>query len=402
MPARRLRVAEVFRDHWGEFRATHRVAAHPGRVVRHLMDCRTAALGGHLYRCEDCGGDVPLYNSCQDRHCPTCQTLRKQEWLEDRRAEILPVPYFHTVFTLPHALNPLIGANRKLLLAEFFGVVNWVLQHFAADPQWKLEGQLGFVAVLHTWTQKLLLHYHLHCLVPGGAWRASAKPPGEDGDPATARWTSANRHFLFGQDALAKAFQARFLRRLEALRERGSLAYAGQAAAWAEPVAWDRLIQRLWAVKWVVYPKATGRNPDQALDYLARYTHKVAIGDHRLLSLAGGPVTFSWRDRADHNRRKTCTLPAGEFIARFLLHILPHGFAKVRHFGWLASRNKKEALRAIRAALGAEPPPDPPEETAAERILRLTGLDVRRCPFCGRSTLLYLGRLTPAPARAPP
>jgi hypothetical protein len=393
-----LRVADVFRSCWEKFGAAHPVAAHPGRVVRHLLDCRTAALGGHLYRCETCGGEVPMYNSCQDRHCPTCQTLRKQEWLEARRAEILPVPYFHTVFTLPHTINPLIGANRELLLDELFGAVNWVLQRFAADPQWKLEGQLGYVAVLHTWTQKLLLHYHLHCLVPGGAWNAPLN-----------RWRSAHRRFLFGKDALAKAFQARFIRRLQTLRRRRKLAFTGDAATLASPAAWDAFIQGLWKTTWIVYPKATGKNPEQALDYLARYTHKVAIGDWRIQALAHGEVTFSWRDRADANRLKPCTLPVERFVARFLLHILPEGFAKVRHFGWLASRRKKHALPAIRAALGAAAPPPPPAETTAERILRLTGVDVRRCPHCGKAALAYVGRLnpdpaglSPNPARAPP
>lgn len=384
-----LRVAEVFRSHWREYRAGHSVAAHPGRVVRHLLDCRTAALGGHLYRCEDCGGEVPLYNSCQDRHCPTCQTLRKQQWLEARRAEILPVPYFHIVFTLPHAIHPLIGDNRVLLLDELFATVNWVLQRFAADPQWKLEGQLGFIAVLHTWTQKLLLHYHLHCLVPGGAWNG-----------ASGIWRSANSTFLFGKEALAKAFQARFIRRLQALRRTGQLAYTGEAAELADPAAWNGFIHRLWTTAWIVYPKATGKNPEQALDYLARYTHKVAIGNHRILNLQDGQVTFSWRDRADGNSLKTCTLSAGEFIGRFLLHIIPRGFAKVRHFGWLASRNKKATLAAIRATLGVEPPSPRTPESTAERIMRLTGMDVRRCPCCGKSLLLYVGRIPPA--RAPP
>jgi hypothetical protein len=381
-----LRVADVFRSHWQEYRRDHPVAAHPARVVRHLLECRTAALGGHMYRCEDCGQEVPLYNSCRDRHCPTCQTLRKQEWLEARRAEVLPVPYFHVVFTVPHAINPLIGANRRRLLAELFAAVNWVLQHFAHDPQWKLQGQLGFVAVLHTWTQKLLQHYHLHCLVPGGAWNAAA-----------GTWRSAHRNYLFGKEALGKAFQARFVRRLQALRRTGKLDYAGEAADLASPAAWNTFIHQLWSTKWVVYPKATGRTPEQALDYLARYTHKVAIGDHRILALQEGRVTFSWRDRSDNNCLKTLTLPAQQFVGRFLLHILPPGFVKIRFYGWLAARHKATALPAIRAALGAPAPVAPPKKEApAERILRLTGVDVRRCPCCGKSSLVYLGRLPPA------
>ena len=381
MPRPPLRVADVFRAHWQSYRAVHPVAAHPARVVRHILTCRTAALGGHLWRCDTCAQEVPLYNSCQDRHCPTCQTLRKLQWLRARQAEILPAPYFHVVFTLPHALNPLLGANPRRLLDELFASANWVLQHFAADPQWKLCGQLGFLAVLHTWTQKLLPHYHLHCLVPGGAW---------DGQT----WRPAHRAFLFAKDALAKAFQARFLRRLQILRRSGQLQYSGASAGLGEPTAWQALIDRLWQVPWIVYPKATARNPAQALDYLARYTHRVAIGDHRLLALQDGQVTFAWRDRADGNQLKHCTLPAEQFLGRFLLHILPHGFAKVRTFGWLSAGNKTVALQAIRAALGVVPPPPPAPETPAERILHLTGIDVTRCPFCAQGHLHYL---TPLP-----
>jgi hypothetical protein len=362
------------------------VAPHPARVVRHMLDCRTAALGGHLYRCESCGTDVPLYNSCRDRHCPTCQSLRKAQWLEARQAEILPVPYFHVVFTLPHAINPLIRANTPLLLGEFFGVVNWVLQHFAADPQWKLRGVLGFVAVLHTWTQKMLAHYHLHGLVPGGAW-----------DPTLGVWRSAHRDYLFGRTALSKAFQARFIRRLQALRRRGQLAYTGEAADFASAVAWNSFIHRLWKRPWIVYPKATARTAREALDYLARYIHKVAIDNRRILAIEGGAVNFSWRDRSDGNRRKTLAVAAVEFIRRFLLHILPPGFVKVRYYGWMAPHAKPTVLPAIRAALGAPAPAKPPEEeTASERILRLTGVDVHRCPHCGKPALVRLGRLPPA------
>ena len=387
-----LRVADVFRSGWKASVGMQRVAQRLAQVVRHIMDCRTAALGGRLHRCDTCGAEIPLYNSCRDRHCPTCQTLRKQRWLEQRRADVLPVPYFHVVFTLPHALNPLIAANRTLLLGELFGTVNWVLQHFAADPQWKLRGVLGFIAVLHTWTQRLTAHYHLHCLVAGGAWNASE-----------GVWRNAHRRYLFGKDALAACFRARFIRRLESLRQRGKLRFAGKdAAALAEPAAWDALIQRLRQTKWIVYPKATAGNPEQALDYLGRYTHRVAISDHRILAVrnpsAGSgqaaAVTFSWRDRSDGNAEKTLTIPCADFIGRFLLHVLPHGFQKVRAYGWLAPRRKAASLTAIRAGLGASPvPPPPADETAPERILRLTGVDVSRCPFCPTGHLTCVGEL---------
>lgn len=372
-----LRVADVFRSGWKAHLGAQRVPHRLAQVARHIMECRTAAMGGHLHRCDACGAEVPLYNSCRDRHCPTCQTLRKQRWLEKRRAEVLPVPYFHVVFTLPHALNPLIAANRARLLGELFGTVNWVLSHFAADPQWKLRGQIGFIAVLHTWTQRLMPHYHLHCLVPGGAWNADENV-----------WRSAHSRFLFGKDALASAFRARFIRRLESLRRRNKLVFDG------DPATWDALVRRLWDTKWVVYPKATARNPEQALDYLGRYTHRVAISDHRIRDISNGEVTFAWRDRADGNTEKEMTLLVTDFIGRFLLHVLPSGFQKVRAYGWLASRNKKPALAAIRKTLDAQPPPPPPEkETAPERILRLTGIDVTCCPICGKGHLIYVREL---------
>jgi hypothetical protein len=380
-----LRVADVFRSSWTSYRDHHPVATHTAKVVRHILTCRTASLGGHLHRCDTCGKEVPLYNSCRDRHCPTCQTVRKQQWIEKRRAELLPVPYFHVVFTLPHALNALAASNRPQLLRELFSAVNWVLQHFAADPQWKLQGQLGFIAVLHTWSQRLMRHDHVHCLVPGGAW-----------NPGTRLWRTAHRNFLFGKQALSKAFQARLIRRLQHLRRHGKLLFEHEASAFASDSGWNALIQSLWQTPWVVYPKATARNPEQALDYLARYTHRVAISNHRLLTLAQGHVTFSWRDRSDQNRLKSLVLPADQFIGRFLLHILPHGFAKVRAFGWLAGRTKTATLAAIRTALGAQPPSSPPtDETSAQRILRLTGLDVTACPFCKTGHLVFILSLPP-------
>ena len=383
MPPPPHRVAEVFRDGWESYRAAHRVS--PGRTsaARHVMSCRTAALGGRLHRCDTCGAEVPVYNSCRDRHCPTCQTLRKQRWLEQRRREVLPVPYFHAVFTLPHALNALVAANHAPLLNELFSTVNRVLQSFAADPQWKLRGRLGFIAVLHTWTQRLTLHYHLHCLVAGGGW-----------DEDASAWRGASGRFLFGKDALAACFRASFIKRLGRLRERNKLQFKGSATALAESAAWDSLIRKLWEVKWVVYPKATSSTPEQTLDYLGRYTHRVAVGDHRILGVRDGAVTFTWRDRADGNAQKTMSLTCAEFIGRFLLHVLPKGFQKVRAYGWLSPKAKTLALAAIRTALGAQPPAPPPAgESAPEQILRLTGVDVTLCPACKGGHLVFTSQL---------
>jgi len=387
----RLRVGDIFRAHWPEYNRTHRVNPRAAKAARHLLACRTAALGGHLYRCQNCGGEVPLYNSCQDRHCPTCQTLRKQQWLQDRQRELLPVEYFHTVFTLPHGLNGLVNANRKRLLDELFAVVHWVLERFAQDPQWRLEGDLGFIALLHTWNQRTHEHFHLHCIVPGGVWRA------ESGE-----WIPCRRHYLFGKQPLADAFRNRYLKRLCALRRQGHLRFTGAAAPLAAEAAWAPWIGELAATAWAVWPKPTAAGPEQALDYLGRYTHRVAISDHRLLTFEHGQVTFAWRDRADHNALKACTLSTEEFIRRFLCHILPRGFRKIRFYGWLSARKRANALPAIRAALGAAPPAPVPEETVAQRVERLTGVDIARCPHCHQPhALRHVGPLLPC-ARAPP
>ena len=231
-----LRVADVIRSCWESYNRSESLPPHVVKAVRHILGCRTAALGGHIHECDQCGSEVPMYNSCQNRHCPTCQTSAKEKWLAKRREELLPVQYFHSVFTLPHALNELIDANRTLLLGELFATVNWVLQRFARDPRWRLEGELGFLAVLHTWTQQLNRHFHLHCIVPGGVWRAGRSS--EDGPEHTGEWIHCRGQWLFRKDSLADAFRNRYLKRLRALRRRGKLRFSGRAAPLAEQ---DRL-----------------------------------------------------------------------------------------------------------------------------------------------------------------
>jgi hypothetical protein len=391
-----LRVADVFRAGWEEYDRTQRVGPHQRRAVRHILACRTAALGGHLYHCDVCGRQLPVYNSCQTRHCPTCQTSAKEKWLARRRTELLPVRYFHVVFTLPHELNGLVDANRRLLFNELFGAVAWVLTRFAADPRWRLEGQLGFIAVLHTWTQRLQEHFHLHCIVPGGVWSTGSR-----GQPHAQRWIGCRGKWLFRKDSLAKAFRNRFLLRLQALRDADELRFTAGATALAEDTQWNTFLKQLARVKWIVYPKPADGGPDQVLEYLGRYTHKVAITDHRLARLAHNQVTYRWRDRDDGNRQKLDTLPVQEFIHRFLFHILPDHFQKIRYYGWLASANKNTVLPAIRAALAAAPPCAAPQEPLAERILRLTAVDIRRCPFCGQGRMLRTA-LRLLPVRKPP
>lgn len=376
-----LRVADVIRSCWESYNRIHALPPHIVKAVRHILRCRTAALGGHIHRCDQCGHEVPLYNSCQTRHCPTCQTSAKEKWLDARLAEVLPVQYFHVVFTLPHGLNALIDANRRLLLGELFSVVNWVLQHFAQDPRWRLEGQLGFLAILHTWSQRMKRHFHLHCIVPGGVWRETSR-----------EWVPCRGKWLFRKDSLADAFRNRFLQRLRSLRTRGKLFYTGPAAHLADDAAWEQCLATLAGQTWIVYPKPTPAEASVALAYVARYTHKVAIGDSRIKAIRDGQVTYSWRDRSEDNIEKTETIPVEVFTRRFLAHILPDGFHKIRYFGWMTAVNRQAILAAIRKAIHAEPPPPPAlsdvdgasaKESLPERILRRTGVDITLCPHCG-------------------
>jgi len=303
---------------------------------------------------------------------------------------LLPVQYFHSVFTVSHDLNGLIDANRRLLLGELFTTVNWVLQAFAHDPQWRLEGEMGFLAVLHTWTQKLQKHFHIHCIAPGGVWR-------ED----TGEWVHCRTRWLFRKASLADAFRNRYVKRLKALRQQGKLRFTGPAASLAGQAAWDALIAKVENQTWIVYPKPAPAGAEIALDYLGRYTHKVAISDHRILSIKNGQVTYSWRDRDDDNTEKFDTIPVEEFTKRFCYHILPKGFQKVRYYGWLSAAKRKVALPAIRQALNAPPPEPEPEQSLAERIFERTGIDITLCPNCGKGHLRNTGIVIP-PQRGPP
>ena len=385
----RLRVADVFRAGWDEYNRSNRVAPHQSKAVDHILSCRTARLGGHMYRCDKCASQLPVYNSCQDRHCPTCQTSAKEKWLAERRTELIPVRYFHSVFTLPHRLNGLVDANRKLLIDELFSTVNWTLQSFAADPRWRLEGQLGFLAVLHTWTQRLHEHFHIHCIIPGGVW-----------DKDRAKWVSCRGKWLFRKQSLADAFRNRFLVRLRLLRHNGLLRFTAAAESLADDQRWKEFTADLQNTKWVVYPKPAPDGAQTVLNYLGRYTHKIAISDYRIVKIDNNFVTYLWRDRADANRQKTDTIAVCDFIRRFLYHILPKGFQKIRYYGWLSAASKKTILPAIRSYLHVHPPPPQPRESFAQRIFRLTGKNIHLCPFCNKGQLIKTSEIMPC--RGPP
>ena len=379
-------VADILRRYGQDYRRSNFLSSEQYKTMRHIEMCRTAALGGHSEVCNHCGFEQNAYNSCRDRHCPKCQTLVKEQWLNARKAELLPCPYFHNVFTLPHELNPLILINRRVMLAMLFAAAKETLQVFARDPQWRLVGQLGFISVLHTWNQKLLDHFHLHCIIPAGVLSFDK-----------SKWIAAGENYLFKVESLAKEFQKRYLQKLEKAYAQEELSFSGAAASFADQQNFIRLIDTLWNKQWITYSKQPFGGPEQVLEYLGRYTHRVAITNNRILVIASGRVTFSYRDRADENKVKEITLTAIEFIRRFLLHILPNGFMKIRYYGFLAHTTKRASIPLLRRLINPEAQlPEKLEETVLEMMLRLTGVDISCCPECGKGEMIRIKEL-PAP-----
>ncbi len=379
----RWELADVLRLHGEDFRRSRSLPPVHARIMRDITACRTPALGGHLERCDHCGFERHAYNSCRNRHCPKCQALAKARWLEARTAELLPVPYFHAVFTLPHELNPLILRNKEVALRILFRSAAQTLQQFAGDPRSRLGGKLGFIAVLHTWDQKLLDHFHIHCLIPAGVLS-------HDG----ARWIHAPKNFLFPVRSLALVFRAKYLGLLKEAFGKGMLLFPGQTTSWASPQGFSSLVEPLYDKNWVVYAQPPFGGPRKVLDYLARYVHRVAISNNRILNVENGAVTFSFRDRRNGSVLTTLTLDAQEFIRRFLLHALPPAFVRIRHFGFLANRAKAENLKRCRLLLGAAHDlPDQANKNPKDQLRELTGEDLSRCPDCGKGTMQFAAEL---------
>jgi hypothetical protein len=366
----RAELADIFRRHGESYRRTHFLPASQRKVMRAVSVCRTQELGGHLRQCDTCGFEHPSYNSCRNRHCPKCQSLAKAKWLEKQNSELLPVGYFHLVFTLPHVLNGLILAHKKILLALLFKAVSETLLEFG---QRRFGGTLGVIAVLHTWDQTLKDHFHLHCLVPAGALSLDH-----------SRWIGARPNFLFPITALSQVFRGKFLDLLKHNIDRGKIPAANNA------------IKTSRQKGWVVYAKKPFGSPQTVLDYLGRYTHRVALSNDRIVKVENGEVTLSYRDRKDGDRKKALPLEAHEFIRRFLLHVLPDGFMRVRHFGFLANRSKKQALAQCRRLLKIDPALlQSQKESAKDLLLRITGFDLNRCPSCHNGTLIVVAELPP-------
>lgn len=350
------------------------------KVLGAIVRCRTAAMGGHLDQCSACGHQAISYNSCRNRHCPKCQSQARDRWLAARRSELLPTPYAHVVFTLPHQLAPLALQNKQVLYSMLFKSSAQTLLEIAADPK-HLGAEIGFFSVLHTWNQKLQHHPHVHCVVAAGGL-----------SPDHARWRRPrNARFFLPQGVLSKVFRGKFLEALQKAQTAGQLVFHGRLRGLAQPRLFRTLIHQLYGFRWVVYCKPPFGGPNQVLQYLGAYTHRVAISNHRLVSFQDDQVTFRWRDSAHQNKKRLLTLSADEFLRRFLLHILPRGFVRIRHFGFLASRRRGTLLLACRQVLSDIPPPAHP--TAAPHCDRIPPAPLWLCPLCGRS-MVVIERLT--------
>ncbi|HEV8578134.1 MAG TPA: IS91 family transposase [Thermoanaerobaculia bacterium] len=347
------------------------------RVVRDIINCRTAVLGGHLQVCDRCGHQTPVYNSCRNRHCPKCQNLDQARWVQARRRDLLPVPYFHVVFTVPPSLHPFFLADRRRSYDLLFATA---MEALHAVCRRRLGLRPGTVAILHTWSQTLLFHPHLHCIVTGGGLNAAAD-----------RWVAARPNFLVPVRALSRVFRGKLLHRLAGAIPRGSLRPAGAAGL--------RQLRQAAAREWVVYSKPPLAGPAQVLRYLSRYTHRIAIGNERLLALHQQRVTFAYRDRRRGGRRRRLTIAAREFTRRFLLHIVPHGFVRVRHFGLQANGCRRTRLDRARELLGSPVLPTAPEPVARpswkDLYREITGRDPDLCPECGRGLLRVVAFLPP-------
>jgi hypothetical protein len=366
-------VSDILREYIGQYQDAFPLFPEHYKIVHNLLSCRTAELGGHMEKCDHCGTERISYNSCRNRHCPKCQSMPREKWLEARKAELLPVPYYHNVFTLPHDLNLLILSNKRIMLNILFKAVSQTLLEFGQNPRNGLGGKLGFIAILHTWDQQLNAHFHLHCLIPGGVLKT-------DGS-----WENTQKAYLFNVKAMSEVFRGKFLDLMtKAYRKKGFA---------VNPDQFKKLKESLYSKKWVVYIQKPIKRPEYVLEYLGRYTHRVAISNHRIISVDDGKVTFKYKNRKT-NKTVTSTITAVEFIRRFLMHSLPIGFMRIRHYGFLSNRRKSENIKRIRAFLGQSTEPEKEiKKSIEEMMLKLTGTDITLCPCCKKGKMRIVAEL---------
>lgn len=380
-----LEVADIFRQCGPAYRAQNTASLSRGqrRVMSAIEQCRTMALGGHVEECDACGHQRIAYNSCRNRHCPKCQSLARAQWLQDRQNEVLPVEYFHVVFTVPQEVAAIAYQNKDVVYSILFQATAQTLRTIGADSK-HLGAEIGFIAILHTWGQNLLHHPHLHCVVPGGGISHDGK-----------RWVACRPGFFLPVRVLSRLFRRLFLELLQEAFDAGELHFFNRLEGLQDRLVFVKYLAPEAQTEWVVYAKAPFGGPKQVLEYLGRYTHRVAISNNRLLEFSDGAVTFAWRDYRHASKNKTMRLDAQEFMRRFLLHVLPSGFPRIRQYGFLANRYRQVKLELCRTLLGMPAPladQDPPDSEAdyRDRYQRLTGVSLRDCPQCGKGQMVRI------------
>jgi len=387
MPQPQLEMADVLHLYGEAFRQQHAASLSTAqrRVMTAIELCRTAALGGHVEPCDSCGQQRVFYNSCRNRHCPKCQSLARAQWIENRLAEILDCQYFHVVFTIPAEIAALAYQNKEVVYGILFRTSAETLRTIAADPR-HLGAEIGFFSVLHTWGQNLLHHPHVHCVVAGGG----LAPDGQ-------HWVACKPGFFLPVRVLSRLFRRLFLENLQRAFDSGQLQFFATLQSLRDPLAFARYLVPCATPEWVVYAKPPFAGPQQVLDYVGRYTHRVAISNNRLLALENGSVTFRWKDYRHSSQPKTMTLTADEFLRRFLLHVLPDGLQRIRYYGFLGNRYRAQKLTRCRQLLGMAAPPEnsgAPQDYR-DRYERLTGSSLRECPSCGQGRMVLVDTVEP-------
>lgn len=379
-----IEIQDIFNQFGDEYRKNHKLPLHILKAMINIEACRTAELGGHVDECDECGHVRISYNSCRNRHCPKCQTLAKERWLEKRKEDLLPVGYFHVVFTIPQELNYITFTNQKEMYSILFKSVSETLLELSSDKKY-LGAEIGFMAILHTWGQNLMNHPHIHCIVPSGGLTL-------DGN----RWINSKKDFFIPVKVLSRKFRGKFLFYLKRAYYSNALKYTTGIEELTEKHIFQSLIDKLYKKEWIVYCRPPFGSAEYVLEYLGRYTHRVAISNHRIVNLENGYVTFKWRDYKDHNKEKFMTLTVDEFIRRFLMHVLPRKFVKIRHYGILSNRNRPTKLQKCKELTGAVQSKNQDQEVnlnVSELLLKLTGVDINICSCCGKGKMMTKEKL---------
>lgn len=360
-------------EYGDDYLDNHKITLVQHKAISAIRKCRTSHLGGHVDICDSCGNTQISYNSCRNRHCPKCQTLAKERWIYNQKSNLLNVGYFHVVFTIPDTLNSIIYQNQRQLYTLLFKATSETLSELSSDKKY-LGAKLGFTSILHTWGQNLMHHPHIHCIVPGG------------GLSSTGKWINSRKKFFIPVKVLSRKFRGKFLYYLKQLYYENKLEFHGNQNYLSDESEFEKLLSATYSKEWIVYCKPPFKDAACVVEYLGRYTHRVAISNTRILSIDNGTVTFKWRDYKDKNKYKVMTISADEFIRRFLIHILPSGFMKIRHYGLLGNRNKTAKLNICKQLT------NPPillrhKIPTLELIKEITGRDLSKCPNCGSNKL---------------